>query len=185
MSTSGAGRHRVILRPLIESALEAGLSHSDAVRLAIAVYKEIDLLARGASLTQLPTATLREIRLYARAILRSGSTFSSFEIAQRAVATYRLTQDEIRKLDAEWRTETASKRLRRLRPIHVPLQPALDYVGGPEPFDLELLTPKLPTPDADDLQRRDWEIEEDQSAPGDGLKGPCDWFLKGGVSGGR
>ena len=107
---------RKTVRLLAECGLEAGLSHSDAVRLAIGVYKELDVLARAtATLAPLPAPAITAIRGYARAILRSGSTFSSFEIATRAIATYREAEAAIAKLGAEWDRQTVTQRLRLQR----------------------------------------------------------------------
>lgn len=108
--TGGIDRHRSRIVPLIASALEGGLSHSDAVPIAISTYKEIDLLARARNLNQLPSAAIDEIMLYAEAVFRSGSTFSSFEIANRAVATYELAAKEMNALAAKWRGRTARER---------------------------------------------------------------------------
>lgn len=103
-------RHRSRIVPLIVSALEGGLSHSDAVRLAISTYKEVDLLARGRNLNQLSAAAIDEIMLYAEAVFRSGSTFSAFEIANRAMSTYELAAKEMNALSAKWRGRTAKQR---------------------------------------------------------------------------
>lgn len=102
--------HRSRIVPLIASALEGGLSHPDAVRLAISTYKEVDLLARARNLNQLSAAAIDEIMLYVCAVFRSGSTFSSFEIANRAVATYELARKEMNTLSAKWRGRTARER---------------------------------------------------------------------------
>lgn len=106
----GRDRHRSRIVPLIASALEGGLSHSDAVRLAISTYKEVDLLARGRNLNQLSAAAIDEIMLYAEAVFRSGSTFSAFEIANRAVSTYELAGKEMNALSAKWRGRTTRQR---------------------------------------------------------------------------
>lgn len=102
-----------IVKALIEAALESGMSHSDAVRLGIATYKEIDLLARDEKSNILSRTALKDIRVYCRAILRSGSTFSAFEVATRAVAAWRLTLQELKTLHEEWDRESATKRLKQ------------------------------------------------------------------------
>lgn len=102
-----------IVRAMIECALEGGLSHTDAVRLGIAVYKEVDLLARGTDHRPLKASSIREIRLYARAVLRSGSTFSAYDIATRAVNAYKLAQSEIGKLKNGWRRDEIGSRLKK------------------------------------------------------------------------
>lgn len=101
---------------LIEASLESGLGYSDAVTLAVGVYKEIDLLARDEVGDILNRTAIKTIRVYCRAILRSGSTFSSFEIATRAVAAWRTTLDELEKIHAIWDRETVAQRL-KLRQI--------------------------------------------------------------------
>lgn len=102
-----------LAKALVESGLESGLTHSDAVRLAIGVYKEIDVLARDERSTMLTRAALKDIRGYACAIMRSGTTFKAFEIATRAVATWRLVSSELKELHDEWNREEVSKRLRQ------------------------------------------------------------------------
>lgn len=106
-----------IITAMIEAALESGLQHSDALNLAIGVYKELDILARNERGDILDRSALKVIRIYCRAILRSGSTFSAFEIATRAVACWRETRIRLRELHAEWdrQTVTARLRLRKIR----------------------------------------------------------------------
>lgn len=99
---------------LIEDGLEAGLAHCDAVRIAVSIFKEIDVVARDSEFNLLPPDALEDIRSYCRAILRSGSTFSAFEIATRAVYAWREATTELEKLHAEWRRERVNVR-RRLR----------------------------------------------------------------------
>lgn len=101
-----------IVTALIEAALESGLQHSDAINLAIGVYKELDILARNERGDILDRSALKVIRIYCRAILRSGSTFSSFEIATRAVAAWRETRIQLKQLHAEWNRQTVTARLR-------------------------------------------------------------------------
>lgn len=102
-----------IVKALVEAALESGISHSDAVKLAIGVYKEIDTLARDERSNLLSRTALKDIRVYCRAILRSGTTFSAFEIATRAVATWRMVAGELKTLHEEWDRESVTKRLKR------------------------------------------------------------------------
>lgn len=105
----------LLVKRLVESALESGISYSDSVRLAIAVYREIDVLARDEKCNILSRFALRDIREYCCAILRSGTTFSAFQIATRAVAAWRLTVEEIGKLHDEWDLERVSERLQKRR----------------------------------------------------------------------
>lgn len=101
-----------IVKALVEAALESGISHSDAVRLAIGVYKEIDTLARDERSNLLSRTALKDIRVYCRAILRSGTTFSAFEIATRAVATWRAVAGELKTLHEQWDRESVTRRLK-------------------------------------------------------------------------
>lgn len=103
---------RDLLTSLVSCALEAGLSHSDAVRLGVGVYQEIDILARDESFDPLSIGAFAIIRDYALSIIRSGSTFSPFEIATRAVAAWRLSVQEFRRVNYEWKHERATKRRR-------------------------------------------------------------------------
>lgn len=108
-------RYEVIYaKCLIEDGLEAGLAHCDAVRIAVSIFREIDVVARDSEFNLLSPDALEDIRSYCRAILRSGSTFSAFEIATRAVYAWREATTELEKLHAEWRRERVNVR-RRLR----------------------------------------------------------------------
>lgn len=103
-----------VIRTMIESSLESGLAHPDAVRLAIATYKELDVLTSPSAdmaFWDLTRDDLREIRMYCRAILRSGTTFQSFEIATRAIAAWKLAQAEITKLHEEWNRRDVVRKL--------------------------------------------------------------------------
>ncbi len=103
-----------VVRTMIESSLESGLSHHDAVKLAIATYKELDVLTAptaDAAFWDLTRDDLREIRMYCRAILRSGSTFQAFEIATRAIAAWKLAKVELQKLHDEWNRRDVVRKL--------------------------------------------------------------------------
>lgn len=92
-----------VIQDLIEAALEGGLSATDSVNIGLGVYKELYLLARNEdSGIILARASLNVIRAYARAILRSGSTFSSFEIASRAVSCWRQTSQALVAFFDDW-----------------------------------------------------------------------------------
>lgn len=104
-----------IIRSLIESALEAGLQASDACRLGLGVYKELDVLARDADLNVLDETAMVDIRLYCRAILRSGSTFAAFEIASRAIQCWREATASVEALRTEWDREIVTRRLKMQR----------------------------------------------------------------------
>lgn len=101
-----------IVKALIEAALESGIRHQDAVRLGLGVYKELDILARDEHGNILSRTALKDIRVYCRAILRSGTSFNSQEIATQAVAAWRMTAEELKHLHEEWDRETVTRRLR-------------------------------------------------------------------------
>lgn len=155
-----------IVKALVEAALEGGLSHADAVRLAIGVYKEIDVLARDENGDILSRTAIKDIRVYCRGILRSGSTFSSFEIATRAVAAWRLTLEELAKLHAEWDRETVTQRL-KLREIR---KQAAAKGRAPKTIDpdqdarLGIVTPVIPT-SRDEFKPREFEAMAQEGDP--------------------
>lgn len=101
-----------IVKALVGSALAGGLSYSDAVRLGVGVYKELDLLARDENSNILNRTAMKDIREYCREIMKSGQTFSAFEIATRAVSAWRMTLDELAKLHVEWDKETVDQRMK-------------------------------------------------------------------------
>lgn len=100
---------------LVADSLEAGLAYPDAARLAAAVFKEVDIAARDENNNHnlLPPTALEDIRLYCRAILRSGTTFSAWEVAKRAVGAWKEAGIELSKLHDEWRRETVRAKVRR------------------------------------------------------------------------
>lgn len=100
---------------LVADSLEAGLAYPDAARLAAAVFKEVDIAARDENNNHnlLPPDALEDIRLYCRAILRSGTTFSAWEVAKRAVGAWKEAGIELSKLHDEWRRETIRAKVRR------------------------------------------------------------------------
>lgn len=106
-----AGEKRIV-KVILESALESGIGSTDAVRLAIGVYKEIDVIARDEKCNILSPSALKDIRMYCRAILRSGTTFSAFEIAQRGVIAWREMARELVRLHDEWDRESVTERLK-------------------------------------------------------------------------
>lgn len=177
MPTSSTAAEDRLVRSLVECGLEAGLSHSDAVNLAIAVFKELDILVADGDVTGLnclSSTAVREIRQYTRAILRSGSTFSAFEIAVRAVKAREMVAAELVKMreSLRWgrrsqkrRGELRHKRLERagkLPGLPAKVQvPSLevdaegwDEVEPSEPIDIDLLSVGI-----DDVRYR-WEVEE-------------------------
>lgn len=95
-----------------EAALEAGIQSTDAVKIALGIYKEVDVLARDTNFDPLTASALRAIVRFCCAILRSGSTFSSYEIATRAINTWRMLTDEARAVQEVWSREAVSKRLK-------------------------------------------------------------------------
>jgi hypothetical protein len=105
------GENRIV-KAILEAALESGIGAGDAVKLAIGVYKEIDVLARNEKCDILSRTALKDIRTYCRAILRSGTTFSSFEIAQRAVMAWRELAKELVELHKMWDRESVTHRLK-------------------------------------------------------------------------
>lgn len=105
------GENRIV-KAILESALESGIGPTDAVKLAIGVYKEIDVLARNEKCDILSRTALKDIRTYCRAILRSGTTFSSFEIANRAVIAWRELAKELVALHKMWDRESVTHRLK-------------------------------------------------------------------------
>lgn len=104
---------RISVREFTAAGLETGLDHTSAVRLAVGIVQEIDVLARDEHLNTLSPAALREIRLYCLAVLRSGTTFSSYEIATRSIAAWRLAAREVVRLQNEWNTASVTKRLKQ------------------------------------------------------------------------
>lgn len=100
---------------MIEAALESGISATDAVRLGIATVKEVDVLARDANAEPLDQDAITAIRGYCRAILRSGTTFSAYEIATRAIMAYREASVELHALEKEWHKADVDERQRRLK----------------------------------------------------------------------
>lgn len=111
----------------IAAGLEAGLSWSDAVALAIGLYRDIDVLARTEEADLLSPRILADIRAYSIAILRSGSTFASFEIANRAVAAWRQSRIELRRLHRQWDRESVTRRLKTKAARAARHAPAPDY----------------------------------------------------------
>lgn len=100
-----------LARTFIACALESGLSSSDAVKLGIAVVRELDLIVRTKD-DILPERAIAEIHLYAASIIRSGSTFRPFDIAVRAVATWREARTALRDLHSTWRRQRTTGRTR-------------------------------------------------------------------------
>lgn len=105
------GENRIV-KAILEAALESGIGPTDAVRLAIGVYKEIDSIARDEKCNMLGRTAIKDIRTYCRAILRSGTTFSSFEIANRAVIAWRELAKELVALHKMWDRESVTHRLK-------------------------------------------------------------------------
>ena len=104
-----------IIQALIEAALEGGRSASDAVRFGIETYKEIDIWARDDRGNILSRTSMKTIRVFARAILRSGEMLPPTRVASRAVAAWRemlKARDEIHK---EWEKETVAQRAEKRR----------------------------------------------------------------------
>lgn len=128
-----------IVKALIEAALESGLQSPDAVRLALGVYKEIDVLARDEHGNILSRTALKDIRAYCRAILRSGVTFDSREIAAEAVATWRATAEELKKLHEEWDRESVTRRLKARKGRQEQATQARILRSEPVPDDAEEL----------------------------------------------
>lgn len=104
---------RISVREFTAAGLETGLDHTSAVRLAVGIVQEIDVLARNEQLDTLSPAALREIRQYCLSVMRSGTTFSSYEIATRSIAAWRLAAREVVRLQGEWSTASVTKRLKQ------------------------------------------------------------------------
>lgn len=101
-----------LITTMTASALESGMGNSEAVTLSVATYQEIEILARAANGDLLSTRALHMIYTYACAILASGTTFNSFEIAQRAIAAYHLSEAKTEALFGSWDPEEVNVRMR-------------------------------------------------------------------------
>lgn len=101
-----------LITTMTASALESGMGNSEAVTLSVATYQEIEILARAHNGDLLPARALHIIYTYACAILASGTTFNSFEIAQRAIAAYHLSEAKTEALFKSWDPEEVDLRMR-------------------------------------------------------------------------
>jgi len=144
-----------IVRDFVEAALESGLPHSDAVKLGIGIYKEIDVIARDENCNSLSMTCLEDIRTNCLAIMRSGTTFSAFEIATRAVAAWRLTSVELVKLHREWNHESVTQRLQQ-RKVRIGKSQERRKVASDADAnaDIEDLYE-----DFDEMAKLDWEVD--------------------------
>lgn len=106
------GHSRELVRSLVVAGLEAGLAHSDAARMALAVFREVSVLARDRDGNLLPPEGLWDVYDYAAAVVRSGSTFAAFEIATRAVKAREAAEAGIVELLEEWDPDEVDRRLR-------------------------------------------------------------------------
>lgn len=159
------GENRIV-KAILEAALESGIQASEAVKLAIGVYKEIDVLARNEKGDILGRTALKDIRTYCRAILRSGTTFSSFEIAQRAVMAWRELAKELIELHRMWDRESVTHRLKeravrqkRAAEMRERATRADDDAGYVDPYT---------TQGFDGMAKLDWEADGKHGVYGSG-----------------
>jgi hypothetical protein len=101
-----------LLITMTASGLESGMGNSEAATLAIHTWKEIEILARDSAGNLLPDRALHIIYTFACAILASGTTFASFDIAQRSVSAYQLMERQSEELMKSWDPEAVDDRMR-------------------------------------------------------------------------
>lgn len=120
---------------LISHALESGMTHSQATELAVETFREVEVLARDEETGDLlPDHALFRVYSFCCSILASGTTFSSYEVAQRAIAAYRAMVRRLKLLWEEWDPEMIDGRIkaRKSRRRVALLAQNLARMDGPE-----------------------------------------------------
>jgi hypothetical protein len=102
-----------LITTMTASALESGIAHSQAVTLAIETFKQVEAIARDESMELLPEHELAKVYTFCCAVLASGTTFSPFEIAQRAVLAVEVAREELGRLFATWDPVDVEERVKR------------------------------------------------------------------------
>lgn len=102
-----------LITTMIASALESGIAHSQAVTLAIETFKQVEAIARDENMELLPEREMAKVYTFCCAVLASGTTFSPFEIAQRAVLAAEAARRGLRELFATWDPVSVEERVKR------------------------------------------------------------------------
>lgn len=103
-----------LLIPLVQACLEAGMTSSEAVTLAVETHYELDRLARVEDNGKNHPAftEIQKIRGFVIATLRSGACTSAFEVAARAVGAWRELKKAGAALKKDWVEEEAREKER-------------------------------------------------------------------------
>jgi len=102
-----------LITTMTASALESGIAHSQAVTLAIETFKQVEAIARDENMELLPEHELAKVYTFCCAVLASGTTFSPFEIAQRAVLAAAAAKEGLEGLFATWDPVSVEERVKR------------------------------------------------------------------------